>query len=151
MVSYWPQRAACEISLPMDIKNKVLLEVVNITDKDPAAPRLKPCSGLPFQKLHTSLLMHAWNGFFKCETIVWHVDASSVVCTLIEIGKLADQIATLLPIVVRRIGKPYPEGCLLGKAKLWSSSFHRLSIHSYTQHVLRKLHKLAQQLSNINF
>ena len=58
MVSYWPQRAACEISLPMDIKNKVLLEVVNITDKDPAAPRLKPCSGLPFQKLHTSLLMH---------------------------------------------------------------------------------------------
>ena len=58
MVSYWPQRAACEISLPVDIKNKILLEVVNIADKDPAVPRLKPCSGLPFQKLHTSLLMH---------------------------------------------------------------------------------------------
>ena len=35
-------------------------------------------------------------------TIAWHIDASSIVCTLIHNGKLADQIATLLPIVVKK-------------------------------------------------
>lgn len=35
--------------------------------------------------------------------VVWHVDASSVVLTVIDIGKLASQIATLLPNVVKRI------------------------------------------------
>ena len=36
-------------------------------------------------------------------TIPWHIDASSIVCTLIHNGKLANQIATLLPIVVKKI------------------------------------------------
>ena len=39
--------------------------------------------------------------FFQCVTIAWHVDSSSVVCTLIDNGKVANQIMTLLPIVVK--------------------------------------------------
>lgn len=31
----------------------------------------------------------------------WQVDASSIVCTLIDKGKLANQIATLLPSVIK--------------------------------------------------
>ena len=35
-------------------------------------------------------------------TIAWHIDVSSIVCTLIRNSKLANQIATLLPIVVKK-------------------------------------------------
>ena len=35
--------------------------------------------------------------FFQCVTTAWNVDASSIVCILIDKGKLAKQIATLLP------------------------------------------------------
>lgn len=40
--------------------------------------------------------------FFQGVTTAWHVDANSVVCSLINNGKLADQIATLQPIVVKK-------------------------------------------------
>ena len=36
-------------------------------------------------------------------TIAWHIDVSSIVCTLIRNTKLANQIATLLPIVVKKL------------------------------------------------
>ena len=35
-------------------------------------------------------------------TIAWHIDVSSIACTLIRNSKLANQIATLLPIVVKK-------------------------------------------------
>ena len=40
--------------------------------------------------------------FFQFVTIAWHVDASSFLCTLIDNGKLANQILTLLPFVEKR-------------------------------------------------
>ena len=40
--------------------------------------------------------------FFQFVTIAWHVDASSFLCTLINNGKLANQILTLLPFVEKR-------------------------------------------------
>ena len=33
---------------------------------------------------------HHMNHFFQCVTIAWHIDAGSVVCTLIEKGKLVN-------------------------------------------------------------
>ena len=39
--------------------------------------------------------------FFLCVTIAWHVEGCRVVFTLIDNNKLANQIATLLPIVVK--------------------------------------------------
>ena len=41
-------------------------------------------------------------------TIAWHIDVSSIVCTLIRNSKLANQIATLLPIVVKKINYSWP-------------------------------------------
>ena len=40
--------------------------------------------------------------FFQFVTIAWHVDANSVLCTLIDNGKLANRILTLLPFVEKR-------------------------------------------------
>ena len=40
--------------------------------------------------------------FFQFVTIAWHVDATSVLCTLIDNGKLANRILTLLPFVEKR-------------------------------------------------
>lgn len=40
--------------------------------------------------------------FFRFVTIAWHVDANSVLCTLIDNGKLANRILTLLPFVEKR-------------------------------------------------
>ena len=39
---------------------------------------------------------------FQFVTIAWHVDANSVLCTLIDNGKLANRILTLLPFVEKR-------------------------------------------------
>ena len=35
--------------------------------------------------------------------IVSHVDASSIICTLIDNDKFVNQIATLLPIIIKKI------------------------------------------------
>ena len=42
----------------------------------------------------------------SCVTIAWHVDASNFVCTLVNNGKLANQIAILPPVVHKYIGRP---------------------------------------------
>ena len=39
--------------------------------------------------------------FFLCMTIAWQVEGCRIVFTLIDNNKLANQIATLLPIVVK--------------------------------------------------
>ena len=38
--------------------------------------------------------------------IVSHVDASSIICTLVDNDKLANQIAILLPVVVKKNDPP---------------------------------------------
>ena len=50
----------------------------------------------------SALIRHQIKRFFQCVITAWHVNTSSVVCTLIDNGKLADQIATLLPTVVKQ-------------------------------------------------
>ena len=50
----------------------------------------------------SALIRHQIKRFFQCVITAWHVNASSVVCTLIDNGKLANQIATLLPTVVKQ-------------------------------------------------
>ena len=50
----------------------------------------------------STLIRHQIKRFFKCVITAWHVNTSSVVCTLIDNGKLADQIATLLPTTVKQ-------------------------------------------------
>ena len=41
------------------------------------------------------------NVFFRARRRAWHIDTTSVVCTLINNGKLANQIAKLVAIVVK--------------------------------------------------
>ena len=49
---------------------------------------------------------------FSARPIAWHVDDSNVVWTLIDIGKLTNQIARLVAIVVKKVpGLTYGEPC----------------------------------------
>ena len=48
----------------------------------------------------------------SCVTIAWHVDASNFVCTLVNNGKLANQIAILPPVVYKYIKNFYREHLL---------------------------------------
>ena len=44
---------------------------------------------------------HRMKRFFQRVTIAWQIDANTVVCSLLDNGKLANRIATLLPIAVK--------------------------------------------------